>query len=276
VPTSSSNRECSQHIDISSAGPRSPIIILGYAYNGASDVQRLLSRDANLACTSGTGLLPLCELAVTTWQQVEKSNGLLSSLAITSIRAMTSSMITTVLAANGKKRWCEIAFTRSRCAEIFLQIYPSAKFVCLHRSFPGVVYSGVKANPWGFANSAFLPFAARFPGNAVAAIAAYWTVSTESLLEFERAHPDDCRHVRYEDVLRNPNQECADVSSFLSLNQDNITDRNLMNEDLLYSPEDRDGAVAEFRIPFDWVPQSLMARVNQLMAEAGYQEIPRP
>lgn len=257
------------------AGPRSPIIVLGYAHNGAGFVQRLLSRNVNLACTSSTGLLPLCELAAATWQRVENREMPLSPLAITSIRAMTGTMITTALAAAGKTRWCEIAFTHPRCAEIFRQVYPSAKFICLHRSCPGVIYSGVKANPWGLAGSAFQPFAVSYPGNAVAAIAAYWAAGTEPLLEFEQAHPYDCHRIRYEDILRNPAQEYAGISAFLSLEQGDPASGYLIDEELSYSAEGGDQSTVESQIPIDWIPQPLMVRVNQLMARVGYQPIPR-
>jgi protein-tyrosine sulfotransferase len=268
-------REDTERIGIDNTGPwRSPVVVLGYAYNGAGYVQRLLSRDASLAFTSGTGLLPLCELAATTWQRIEEREVSLSLLAITSIRAMTGSMITTTLAASGKTRWCEIAFTHPRCAEIFRQIYPSAKFICLHRSCPGVIYSGVKANPWGLVGSALQSFTGSYPGNSVAAIAAYWVASTEPLLEFEQAHPDDCRRVRYEDMLRNPAQEYAEISAFLSLEQDDSADRYSIDEGLPYSAEDGNWPDAESKVPFNWIPQPLMARVDQLMARVGYQPIP--
>src|ERR1035441_8887252 len=102
-----------------------------------------------------------------------------------------------------------------RCAETFLQLYPSAKFICLHRRCPEVILAGVNANPWGLEDSAFKSFTAGYPGNAVAAIAAYWAASTEPLLEFEQAHPGSCHRVRYEDLTSCPDQARAEIASFL-------------------------------------------------------------
>jgi hypothetical protein len=76
-----------------------PIVVLGYAYGGAEHIQRVLSGSNRLACTSGTGLLPLCAQAADTWQRVDDRDGPLSALALSSIRAMAASMITVILAA---------------------------------------------------------------------------------------------------------------------------------------------------------------------------------
>jgi protein-tyrosine sulfotransferase len=252
---------------------RSPIIVLSYAHGGAGYLQQLLSRYGTLACTSGTGLLPLCEAAATAWEQVENRDGPMSSLAINSIRAMTTGIITTALAGTGRRRWCEIAFAHPRCAEIFMRIHPSANFICLHRSCMEVVHAGVQANPWGLARSVFQPFTVSYPGNAVAAIAAYWAATTESLLEFEQAHPDNCHRVRYEDLLCNPGQADAEISSFLSLGQSDLAMQHLINDELPYSTEEDQPSV-ESLIPLDWIPSPLMRLVNQLMVRLGYQAIP--
>ena len=111
-------------------GPRGPVIVLGYGHSGVGFLGGLLSSYRELACTSGTGLLPLCEAAAATWRQIENRAGPLSPLALASIRALTGSLITTALAGTGKVRWCEIAFAHPRCAETFLEVYPSARILC--------------------------------------------------------------------------------------------------------------------------------------------------
>ena len=50
----------SQEVRTAQPGQQWPVVVLAYAYSGAGRIQRLLSGSDLLACTSGTGLLPLC------------------------------------------------------------------------------------------------------------------------------------------------------------------------------------------------------------------------
>jgi hypothetical protein len=249
--------------------------VLGYPYCGAGRLQRVLSRHDALACTSGTGLLPLCEVAADTWRQAENRDGpSLSSLAAASIRAMTSSIITTILAGSGKKRWCEIAFADPGSAEIFLEVYPSAKFICMHRSCLDVVYTAVQQAPWGLAGSPFQSFATGYPGNSVAAIAAYWAASTGPLLEFEQAHPSACHRIKYEDLIEDPVRVDDRISSFLALNSDDPAASHWMNDDTPSAAEAPGSIASGAQVPLSWIPTSLTTRVNQLLTLMGYPPIP--
>ena len=48
-----------------------PIVLLTYAHAGADVLARVLSASPSLACTFGTGLLPLCHAAVNCWRIAE-------------------------------------------------------------------------------------------------------------------------------------------------------------------------------------------------------------
>jgi hypothetical protein len=252
-----------------------PVVVLGYPQGGAGTLQRLLSSYETLACTTGTGVLPLCEAAAAAWRHVENGDGPLSSLAVASIRAMTTGLITAALAGTGKMRWCETAFAPPRCAEIFLRAHPSTRFICLHRSCLDVVQAAVRANPWGLAGSPFEPFAISYPGNAVAAIAACWAASTEPLLEFEQAHPDTCLRVRYEDLTGQPDRARAEIASFLSLEEDDPATRYPMAADPHSAPAE-DHADGEAQIPLGRIPQPVTTLVSQLMDRLGYPPILSP
>jgi Sulfotransferase family len=194
-----------------------PVIILGYAHSGLARLQRLLGDSPALACTSGTGVLPLCEQAAAAWRSIDHRDGQLSSLAAASVRALADSMITAILAGAGRTRWCETSTARASSATAFLQLYPAARFLCLHRSCPDVIRAAIRANPWGVAGTAFVPFAAAYPASSAAAVAAYWASCTEALLEFEDAHPGECRRVRYEDLTSHPDRAAAEILGFLAL-----------------------------------------------------------
>ena len=92
----------------------------------------------SLACTSGTGLIPLCHAALATWQQADDRSGPPSALAIKSVRALAGAMMVAIQARTGAVRWCETALAQPAAADSFLQVFPSTAFVCVHRDLPGV------------------------------------------------------------------------------------------------------------------------------------------
>lgn len=245
--------------------------MLGCAQSGVALLDRVLAEYPELIRTSGTGLLPLCDAAASAWRQAERRPGPLSPLAIASIRAMASSLVTAALAGAGRGRWCEISFAHPRCAGTFLQVYPSTKIICLHRSCPEVIRSGIKANPWGLVETPFSAFTVNYPGNPVAAIAAYWAASTEPLLDLEQAHPSICLRVSYEDLAGCPDKVSAEIAAFLSLEPPDPGSRHLMSDN---PPSGQEDLAQEAAVPFSRIPPSLLASVNGLMDRLGYPPVP--
>jgi hypothetical protein len=249
---------------------RNPVIVLTYAHAGSEFLQRELSRCSALACTSGTGLLPLFEQAAATWRGIDGRGGPLSSLAASSLRAMADTMITSILVRTRGTRWCEFAQAPAGYAGTFLELYGTAKFVCLHRNCPDVIRAGVRANPWGLADSPFGPFAAAYPGSSVAAIAAYWAAFTESLLEFEAAQPRACHRVRYEDLVDGPDDVTDRIFAFLGLGPDDAPAPGHLNDDAAPAGARDLAPDAGSRVPASQLPPPLGARVNELLARLGY------
>ena len=242
-----------------------PVIVLAYPGSGASDLHHLLGRSQDLCCTSGTGLLPLCEIAAAAWQRIEGRDGALTPLALASMRALTGGLMSVAQATLGGSRWCEIAFSPPEGAEIFLELYPAAKVVCLHRSCAEVVRAGVLAYPWGIAGTAFAAFAPAFPASPAAAIAAFWASRTEQLLQFEEAHSGSSLRVRHEDLAGEPSQTADAISAFLDL--------ALPGAGILARGEDDAAADGLGEFPADQVPAPLLARVNKLQDLFGYPAI---
>jgi Sulfotransferase family len=254
-----------------------PVVVLAYAYSGAARIQRLLARSTVLACTSGTGLLPLCAQAAAAWRRVDDRDGPLSPLAVSSIRALAASMITAILADAGRSRWCEISFSPPAAAEAFLQLYPGTKFICLHRSCPDVIRAGVEANPWGLAGTSLGPFTSAYPGSSAAAIAAYWAECAQALLRFEEAHPGVCRRVRYEELADYPDPQTREIFAFLELDAEIPC---LVLDATISAPHEEAGpggepgaALAGVQVPSGHLPAPLRERVNDLQALLGYAPI---
>jgi hypothetical protein len=191
--------------------------VLSYAFAGADLLTAALSASRSLACTSGTGLIPVCHAALATWQQADDRTGPPSALAITSVRTLAGAMMAAIQARTGAARWCETALAQPAAADSFLQVFPSAAFVCVHRDLPGVLADGLAACPWGLGGSPFWPHAARHPGNSVAAIAAWWAAAARSLLDFEARHPASCTRAHHEHIAADPAAAAARITARLHL-----------------------------------------------------------
>jgi Sulfotransferase family len=255
----------------SSAGaPNSPIIVLSYAYAGAEHVQNALAVGSRLACTSGTGILPQCATAAETWRRIESQQGTtMSRLAAAATRQLVTAQITAILASSGQPRWCELATAAPDAAETFLQVFPHAHFVCVHRCCLDVIRAGVQANPWGLQGHGFTPFVLAYPGNSVAALAADWATSAEQLLAFERANQQAAHGVRYEDVTTQPDQALAAVRLALRLGDTEGDDVYPVQPEWLAEPGDA-SAEADATVPAEMIPEPLRQRISHLHAELGY------
>jgi hypothetical protein len=181
---------------------------------------------------------------------------------------MTDAIITIILAENGKSRWCETAVASPSCARTFLQLYPQAKFLCLHRHCRDVVDATVRANPWGLGHSTYRPFASAHPTSSVAAVSAYWTAVAEPLLDFEASYPASCRRVRLEDLTSCPDEAAGQLCLFLGIDG---------HEQTAFGTQESIPALRTPRqmrhVPMDKLPTPLRAEVDRLLARIGYPPI---
>ncbi len=249
-----------------------PVIVLAPPYCGAGRLVSLLARHPDLACTSGTGMLPLCEQAMATWRNADDRAGA-SALAATTTRALATSIIISVLARHGKRRWCEVAAANSPAAETFLGLFPGTQFLCLHRACPGVIRAALDASPWGIADPVVAPFVRAYPASTVAALTACWVAHTETLLAFERAHPQACLRVRFEDLAETRHETTEIMTAFLGLagigghaapgeaNQPQPTPED-------YNPE--------ADLPVDRIPPGVLAQADNLLRQLSYPALPAP
>lgn len=254
--------------------PTTPIIVLTYAFAGGYHIQRLLEREPNLACTTGTGILAACGQAAAAWENAEgRHNEPMTPLAISSIRSMVTGMLTTILARTGRRRWCETAAADPAAAETFLRVFPGARFLCLHRSCLDAVYTAINGNPWGLSGPGFAPYLTRQPTSMTAALTAWWAAQAGPIVEFEHAHPQSCLRVRYEDLIFNQDSAVAEIRDFLGLLPDSVADDlPKLSEDPDFDGTDIPGCGSAY--PAGQVPQGLIDSVNALHAQLGYPLLP--
>jgi hypothetical protein len=248
----------------------SPVVILSYANSGADSIQKLLSAGTNLACTQGTGIIPLCLAAAEAWQRVDGYPvKRMSRLAAISTRRLIAAQMAVLLAGTGKARWCELAIASPSAADAFFQIFPGTAFVCVHRSCIDVIRASVHKFPWGLQGSWSITHALAYPGNSVAAHAAHWATSTELLLQFESANPNAAYRVRYEDATADSDWALTAIRESLRLQ------RNEQDSDGHSQAQCRFSAASgqvepHCEVPIEMIPAGLRQRIARLHAELGY------
>lgn len=247
-----------------------PVVVLTYGNAGGRRLQALLESQPELACTASTGVLAACDQAATAWRQVEgrPAKGL-SPLAVKSVRAMATQMITAVTVRAGRPRWCETAAAEPSAAETFLQMFPGTRFVCLHRACPDLIAAVLLASPWGVSGPVLAPYVAAYPGSTVAALTAWWVAHAGPVLDFERAHPGACMRVRYEDLAEDPDAARSGIQAFLDLRAPDAAPpvpAVVPVQASADAPSQATGA----DLPLDRIPPPLLTQVNELHAELGY------
>jgi hypothetical protein len=249
-----------------------PAVILTFSYSGAEILSDFLADSAALSCTVRSGLLPMCESVVATWQEVERREQL-SALAKSSIRALVSSMAMARsisagahLDDSGPPRWCETAVSSTSSARAFLRVFPQAQFVCFYRRCEDVITETLESNPWGLGNTEFWAYSGADPGNSVAAAGAYWAERTRALLDFQAAQPRSCLSLRREDLDADAPEQLRLVRSFLGLTPAAVASA------LPGHPGVQREAQREVspRFPADRLPPRLRTVINEVSARLGY------
>jgi Sulfotransferase family len=225
-----------------------------------------------LACTYGTGIVPLCHQAVSAWQAVDgRADSGLSPLAAASVQALGAGLVTAILARDSGGRWCEITMVPPAAAQRFASLFPKTRFLAVHRRAETFVRSVLDASPWGLAGAEFAPFLSAHPANTTAALATYWASRTAALLEFGQANPSSCLRVRVEDLHTKPQQTMADISDFLDLGvRPTVPPGTGHNAGASGPAGNGNPSAAPVAIPPAQIPPPLLAQLNGLHQHLAY------
>lgn len=254
---------------VESDGRSAPIILLSYAHSGARQVQDLLAADTSLGCTSGTGILPLCAAAAETWRRVEGGDGqVMSRLAAATLRGMVTAQVTAILTDLGRTRWCEVATGDPSAVRPFREVFPDARFVCVHRCCPDMIAAGVAGRPWGLRDLGLGQYLAFYPGNNVAALAAYWADVTTELLTFEDANSQIARRFRYEDLIVEDSQALVTLREWLRLEE--AAEAGYPEPPSAAEQTAEVASLARLDVPVNMIPQPLRRYVSDLHVKLGY------
>jgi hypothetical protein len=245
-----------------------PVIVLAHPDPDPGWLLSLLSASGELACTSRTGVLPLCDQAVQVWRQLEGGGPQISPFARAWVRNQVTPIVARILAGSRRSRWCEVADPAAGPAGAFGSLFPAARFVCLHRGCGDVIRAAISGSPWGPAGPGYRPYLAAYPGSTVAALAAYWAAGTEAMLEFEDEHPGTCLRIRSEDLASSPRHAIGMLNEFLGLSL--IDGQPPAGPERVAGPPPSAAPVSPGCFPAEQIPRLLAAQVGDLLRELGY------
>ena len=197
------------------------------------------------------------------------------------IRRAADDMIGSYLSRSGKRRFCDKSLGTAAHADLLLQLYPGARFICLYRHPMDMIASGMEACPWGLNGFGFEPYAASSPHNSVHALAHFWADNATAILGVWQRYPNSCYPVRYEDLVADPELVMAGIFGFVGLPPAPGVSRTC------FGPERDHAGPADFKIwhtsevsassvgrgwsmPATMIGPAIMATMNDLALRLGY------
>jgi hypothetical protein len=203
-----------------------PVFVLCMGRSGSTLLRFLLDAHPELACPPETSLPALVGQLAVVWSLIEgaplsaergDAPPRVPDGAVAGIRRMVDEMTGSYLARRGKRLFCDKSLGSARTADLLVQIYPDAKFVCLYRHPMDVIRSGLDACPWGLNGYGFDQYIVGSPGNSVLALARYWLDNAMLIAGAEERYPERCHRVRYEDLVADPESVMTEIYAFIGV-----------------------------------------------------------
>lgn len=132
------------------------------------------------------------------------------------VRHIIDAMMGRYLRRVQKSIWCDEAPANLGYVELLATLFPEARYICLYRNCLDTAQSCIEPSRWG-AMRELRPYVSRHPGNTPLAMVENWLDKTGWLLEFEAKNSSSCVRIRYEDLVKRPQDETKRLMTFLKL-----------------------------------------------------------
>ncbi len=267
-----------------------PVFVLCMGRSGSTLLRFLLDAHPGLACPPETNLPAMCGQLAVVWSLIEgaplsETRGdtppVIPPGAIAGIRDTMDRMTGAYLARRDRRRFADKSLGSARFADLLVQVYPQARFLCLYRYPMDVIASGLDASPWGLNGYGFDSYICDSPGNAVLALARYWLDHASMIAGVEERHPGRCYRVRYEDMVSAPEDVAQDIYAFLGeAPAPGASQRCFSGEREQFGPGDHkiwatsrisgDSVGKGEAVPVGLIPPPMLASINDLAGRLGY------
>jgi hypothetical protein len=269
-----------------------PIFVLSAARSGSTLLRRALDAHPEVACPPEANLAAAFESIHFAAHAVAADDADGCEIADELCRELAERTLGRFAREAAKSRWCEKSLHSLDNPEILVHVFPDAQFLWLFRQCTDTIASAVESCPWGYGAAGFHgsygfeEYVQRSPANFVYAVAAYWADKAEAALRFEAAHPDRCRRLRYEDLVRAPAKTLGGVFDWLGLGwSDEYADpaRILGGRRTSEMPGDykiryttgfeTSSTGRGWTVPIDLIHPSVRERIDRIGAELGYSRL---
>ncbi|HEV2373502.1 MAG TPA: sulfotransferase [Streptosporangiaceae bacterium] len=262
-----------------------PIFLLCCARSGSTLLRILLNNHHSVACPPETLFPQVANALIKMWGSTEGSDNwrTLSDAARTAIRETISEPLEAFARKRGKKVWCDKSASNIPGADLLLQVFPEARFICLYRHPMDVIASGLSASRWGFRAYGFEPYVRMSTDNFVRALAMYWYDQVAAIRRFERKNGERCTRVYYEALVTAPDTTGRILCDGLGLAWDpailepdfgSLDDFGAGDYKLPYTSSIKKTSVGQgHAVPAGMVPPDLLLVINTLLAELEYPQI---
>jgi protein-tyrosine sulfotransferase len=266
-----------------------PVLLVGAARSGTTLLRLLLDAHGEIGCLAEVGIPSLIEQLRRVWRMLtdEGAASVTSDLPDVhkeAIRRVILEAMNYYCARDGKRIYCDKSLDSVQHLESVRGIFPEARYLLLFRHAMDAVASGIEASPWGFHAYGYGPFVQSSPGNFVVGLANYWLWHVGHALAWEAAHPELCHRVRYEDLVRQPENTLAEIFGFLGVAADlSVLDRAFARVATATGPGDykvchtSEVHAASIgrgkRIPLGMIPPPLLEAVNAKLEALGYESL---
>jgi len=209
--------------------PEQPIFIVCNARSGSTLLRCLLDCHPEIACPGETRLAQLISHFLELHTQLAGGSRRPAVIGAgvpvaSDLEQKVGDVITGIMSPymvqRGKTVWCDKSLFTVDFIDQVLQVFPDARYVCLHRHAMDVIASSLDACRWGYRHYGFGPYIQRSTDNFVDGLAEYWTDRTAKIVSFEEMADTATYRVHYEQLVRDPHGTLSDLLEFLDARRD--------------------------------------------------------
>ena len=210
-------------------------------------------------------------------------------LAYSEARRVVSEWMSAYADSKGRRMWCEKSPRNLKYLDVLKEVFPDAKYICLHRHCMDVVHSCLE----GAGNGFFVDISyyarnisdsyARTNGNHISTFIDSWMDKTDRLLRFERENPSNCYRIKYESIVEDPGAALKPMFEFLGVEWDEKVLDQVFAMQHDQGPGDRKVAFTRkihrdsigqgMKVSTSLIPADILEKMNATLTRLDYPEV---